>query len=252
MKFSSMLFFISIIAVAESPQENYNGSPKKEDSPPPMGSIILQKGETMIRPDGKAIEADDGDDDQDCSSGSCKMYGKHGRRWYSGNSRHVGMTLDFGYVDSRFDKMDSTLDRGSARIGFNFSTEFKNWLRGYMGMRILWALGDKLDDDNTYAVDFDLGAKFYPMEGFLRPFFALGMVIGSYRAWSVASENSNSISFNKHASGTYIGANPGFGVQMQLTKYFSTDIKADYTLALGKDAWKMHGLGVGLGLNFGF
>ncbi len=168
------------------------------------------------------------------------MYGD-GRR-----SINVGV----GYVYSRWDKISSDLRKGGLHFAVSATREWSPQFEGGIGFSMLTGVRDDRGDENLYAAQVDLMARYYLLPGSVKPFAGLGMGVGGFRAWSLLSETSQTVSFRKHASGALLGFTPELGLKFKFGPRMSLDLAARYIAYVDNPNYKVGGWGAGFGFSF--
>ena len=106
-------------------------------------------------------------------------------------------------------------------------------------------------NENIWAWHFAFEAKYFLNKGKFRPFCGMGLGFGAYRAWSIVSQSSASVSYQKHAGGALVGAIPALGFRLELSSISSVDISLSYLGYLDNPASRGGGWALGATMGFG-
>ncbi len=180
-----------------------------------------------------------------CSKGGCGW--RHGGMYGDGRrSINVGV----GYVYSRWDKISTDLRKGALQFAVSATREWAPQLEGGIGFSMLSGVRDDRADENLYAAQLDVTARYYMIPGSVRPYAGLGIGVGGFRAWSLLSETAQTVSFRKHASGALLGFTPELGVKLKFGGHMSLDVAARYIAYVDNPNYKVGGWGAGVGFSF--
>jgi hypothetical protein len=163
------------------------------------------------------------------------------------------LKLNFGYVNSKWNKFNNGLKNGSLLFEVAGAREYVPGLEGGIAFGMIQQAANGTSSENIYAYHVNFSARYYLLSERVRPYAGLGVAFGAYRVWTLVAETQRAISYTKLGSGTLVGAVPSLGVRLNLTRYTSFDLGVNYFGFLDNPAYRVGGwaavIGFGIGRN---
>jgi len=160
------------------------------------------------------------------------------------------LSLGFGYVDSRWSKITDKLKDGSFYMSLGLAKEFFEGFELGISIQNTQGTADSSNQENVRAWLMSIDGRYFFSSGHIRPYFGLGLGFGAYRVWNLNNETDTFITYNKHGSGTLVGAIPQVGFRFQLSDRFSADLNGGWAFYMNNPANKIGGWNAGVTLGF--
>lgn len=162
--------------------------------------------------------------------------------------RARGFFIAPGYLHSNWRAFSARLNDGSYGLRVGFFRRVSRLFEVDLGYFYSSGNSKSATPVPTYLEAFSTTGTFLFFEGPVQLTSGFELQYGSYKAWSLAAESENSITYSKHSGGVYFGAGLGLGARFKLGDQFSTDVNVSH-LFIGDAADRSIG-GWAVGLKF--
>lgn len=173
------------------------------------------------------------------------------------SARNKYLQLSFGYINSRYEKIHSTLDNGSLQTAFKFMADVNSQYQAGFAVEVLSDTSGQSIPDNIRVLQYRVFVDHH------RPLFAiktsridwvagLALAAGDYgikRRYKNLQGEEVSV---KIKSGTIIGLIPAAGLRVYLLGQNSLDLMVEYHQYFGNPQKYIGGLAINPRLNFVF
>ncbi|MBS1984020.1 MAG: hypothetical protein JST16_07585 [Bdellovibrionales bacterium] len=154
------------------------------------------------------------------------------------------LTIGVGYVQSTWSKLDSSLKDGSQVFNVGIAKGLGSSVELALNFTLLNG-SDRAGNSSTISRDtLSVDGRWYFTQGTFRLFAGAGLGFGSYRAWSLANEDDNSVLYAKHGSGYLISFIPTVGFRFPIADNLGIDVAALANLDAPRAAAKSGGFGL--------
>ena len=164
--------------------------------------------------------------------------------------------FSFGFLDSKYDKVDPTLDNGSTLNSLNFVADYNQHLQVGMGVEVISDTSGQKIPNNIRALQYRLFVDRHVSMSFAPERFewlhGLALSIGDY---GLKKRYINGLGLEvsqRLKEGFLFGLIPGVGVRIYLVERISLDLLGEYHLYFGKPQTYLGGLAFSPRLNMVF
>lgn len=166
------------------------------------------------------------------------------------------LQFSFGFLDSKYDKVDPTLDNGSTLNSLNFVADYNQRLQVGMGVEIISDTSGQKIPDNIRALQYRLFVDRHVPMSFASERFewlhGLALSIGDYGFKKRYINGLGQEVSQRLKEGFLFGLIPGVGVRIYLVERISLDLLGEYHLYFGKPQTYLGGLAFSPRLNLVF
>lgn len=166
------------------------------------------------------------------------------------------LQISFGFLDSKYDKVDPTLDNGSTLNSLNFVADYNQRLQVGMGVEIISDTSGQKIPDNIRALQYRLFVDRHVPMSFASERFewlhGLAISIGDYGFKKRYINGLGQEVSQRLKEGFLFGLIPGVGVRIYLVERISLDLLGEYHLYFGKPQTYLGGLAFSPRLNLVF
>lgn len=166
------------------------------------------------------------------------------------------LQFSFGYLDSKYDKVDPTLDNGSTLNSLNFVADYNQRLQVGMGVEVISDTSGQKIPDNIRALQYRLFVDHHVPMSFAPERFewlrGLAISIGDYGFKKRYINGLGQEVSQRLNEGFLFGLIPGIGVRIYLVERISLDLLGEYHLYFGKPQTYLGGLAFSPRLNLVF
>ncbi len=161
--------------------------------------------------------------------------------------------LSYGYMNSRWDKLNSNLKKGtrvnSLRIIQNLSPNMQLGL----GLDFSHAKEDSFVPENIRVFQFRINTEYVkPISNGIQFITGLGILVADYNIRKFSSKGAGTITYDTHGNGTAFGLAPEVGIRFYVTKQIAFDLIGDYSYYFSSPQDYMSGAGLHLRASFEF
>jgi hypothetical protein len=166
------------------------------------------------------------------------------------------LQISIGFLDSKYDKVDPTLDNGSTLSSLNFVADYSQRLQVGMGVEVISDTSGQKIPDNIRALQYRLFVDHHSPMKFASERFewltGLALSIGDY-GFKKRYINGLGLEVSQRLNeGFLVGLIPGVGVRIYLVERMSLDLIGEYHLYFGKPQTYLGGLAFSPRLNLVF
>lgn len=166
------------------------------------------------------------------------------------------LQFSFGFLDSKYDKVDPTLDNGSTLNSLNFVADYNQRLQVGMGVEVISDTSGQKIPDNIRALQYRLFVDRHVPMSFAPERFewlhGLALSIGDYGFKKRYINGLGQEVSQRLKEGFLFGLIPGVGVRIYLVERISLDLLGEYHLYFGKPQTYLGGLAFSPRLNMVF
>lgn len=164
--------------------------------------------------------------------------------------------IGYGYVNSRYEKIESTLDNGSTVDSLRFLVDLNAHFQSGFGIEILSDTSGESIPDNIRAIQYRLFGVYHRplMKNFLHieGLVGFGLSLGDYgvrRRYINGQGLEVTVKLNQ---GTLVGVVPEMGLRIPFMANHSFDLLVEYHQYFGSTQKNLGGLGFSPRVNFSF
>lgn len=166
------------------------------------------------------------------------------------------LQFSFGFLDSKYDKVDPTLDNGSTLNSLNFVADYNQRLQVGMGVEVISDTSGQKIPDNIRALQYRVFVDRHVPMSFASERFewlhGLALSIGDYGFKKRYINGLGQEVSQRLSEGFLFGLIPGAGIRIYLVERISLDLLGEYHLYFGKPQTYLGGLAFSPRLNLVF
>jgi hypothetical protein len=161
--------------------------------------------------------------------------------------------LSTGWMNSRWDKIDSNLKKGSRVNALRIVQALSPNVHLGLGLDFVHPKEDSLVPENIRLFQFRVNAEYYKkLHRSIYLISGMGATVADYNIRKVASKSGNTVTYNSYGNGMAFGLIPELGLRFNFLKEISFDIMGDYSYYFTKPESYFSGVGIHLRASFEF